>query len=255
MMGSLLTHLDDSTAKILNATISEEAGRWFLSFCVAIEREVKPARFPSAIVGVDLGVKSLAVLSTGQVIPNPRPMHRYSRKMARLNRELSRRQRGSRHRAETSRRLARLHRKARTCRADALHQLSGRLASTYGTAVIEDLNLAGMTRAPKAARRPNGGFARNRRGFKAGLNRAILHAAPAELRRKISYKLAWHGDRLFVANFPSSKRCSSCDAMKTKLSLSERTNRCCRCRVVIDRDLNPARNLAALGSNVAGRRR
>jgi len=136
MTTSLLRHLDDATARILNATISEEAGRWFCSLCVEIEREVTTAAFPEAVDGVDLGVKSLAVLSTGEVVPNQRALNRYARKMARLQRELSRRERGSKHRAETKRRLARVHRAVRTCRGDALDQLSSRLASTYGTVVL-----------------------------------------------------------------------------------------------------------------------
>jgi putative transposase len=252
MTTSLLSHLDDASARILNATISEEAGRWFVSLCCAIERQVKPALFSETVVGVDLGVKALAVLSTGEVVPNPKPLNRYARKMARLNRELSRRQRGSKHRAETRRRLARCHRAVRTCRADALHQLSSRLCSTYGTVVIEDLNVAGMTKSPKAVRNHDGSYARNGSRTKAGLNRSILDVAPAELRRQITYKLNWSGGQLIVADrfFPSSKMCSSCGAVRAKLSLAERTYRC-DCGLVMDRDLNAARNLAALASHVA----
>jgi len=88
MTTSLLCHLDDQTARILNATISEEAGRWFCSLCVEIERDASTAAFPDAVVGIDLGVKSLAVLSTGEVVANPRALNRYARRMARLNREL-----------------------------------------------------------------------------------------------------------------------------------------------------------------------
>jgi putative transposase len=149
MTTSLLAHLDDASARILNATISEEAGRWFCSLCVEIERQVTTAVFPDAVVGVDLGVKSLAVLSSGEVVQNPRPLDRYARKMARLQRELSRQEQGSKHRRETKRRLARIHRAVRTCRGDALHQLSSRLASTYGTIVVEDLHVAGMTRSAR----------------------------------------------------------------------------------------------------------
>ena len=242
-------------AKILNATISEEAGRWFCSICVEIERADPTAAFPDAVVGVDLGVKLLAVLSTGEEVENPRALNRYARKMARLSRELSRRQRGSNRRSDTKRRLARLHRRVRTCRADALHQLSSRLASTYGTVVLEDLNVAGMTRSPKAVPNGDGSYARNGKQAKAGLDRAILDVAPGEFRRQITYKLAWHGGQFIVADrfFPSSRLCSSCGAVKTKLSRSERTYRC-SCGLVIDRDLNAARNLEALVSNVAGGR-
>jgi len=255
MTTALLRHVDAGTARILNATISEEAGRWFCSICVEIGREDPAASFPDAVVGVDLGVKSLAVLSTGDVVENPKALNRYARKMARLQRELSRRERGSNRRKDTKRRLARLHRSARTCRADALHQLSSRLASTYGTVVLEDLNVAGMTRSPKAVRNGDGSYTRNGTRAKAGLNRAILDVAPGEFHRQINYKIAWHGGRLIVADrwFPSSKTCSSCGRVRAKLALAERRYRC-ECGLDIDRDLNAARNLAALAANVAGGR-
>ncbi|HEY5272212.1 MAG TPA: IS607 family element RNA-guided endonuclease TnpB [Acidimicrobiales bacterium] len=255
MTTSLLSHLDGGTARILNATISQEADRWFISICVEIEREDPAAAFPDAVVGVDLGVKFLAVLSTGEEVENPRALNRYARRMARLQRELSRRERGSNRRADTRRRLARTHRRVRTRRADALHQLSSRLASTYGTVVLEDLNVAGMTRSPKDVRNGDGSYARNGKRAKAGLNRAILDVAPAEFRRQVTYKLAWHAGTLVIADryFPSSKRCSSCGAVKATLSRAERTFRC-SCGLVMDRDLNAARNLEAFGANVAGGR-
>jgi putative transposase len=159
-----------------------------------------------------------------------------------LGRELSRRERGSNRRADTKRRLAQVHRRVRTYRADALHQLSSRLAATYGTVVLEDLNVAGMTRSPKAVPNEDGSYQRNGKKAKAGLNRAILDVAPGEFRRQITYKLAWHGGKLVIADryFSSSKRCSSCGEVKAKLSRAERTYRCA-CGLVIDRDLNAAR--------------
>jgi putative transposase len=123
--------------------------------------------------------------------------------------------------------------------------------------VLEDLHVVGMTKSPKAVRNGDGSYARNGKRAKAGLNRAILDVAPGEFRRRITYKLAWHGGKFVVADryFPSSKLllCSSCGAVRTKLSLAERTYRCA-CGLVIDRDLNAARNLEALAVNVAGGR-
>ena len=109
---------------------------------------------------------------------------------------------------------------------------------------MEDLNVAGMSRAAKGSRRRQ----------KSGLNRAVLDTAPAELRRQLTYKLAWRGGRLVVADrwFASSKLCSSCGAVKAKLTLSTRMYRCEECRLVMDRDLNAARNLAALCTTSPG---
>jgi putative transposase len=132
-----------------------------------------------------------------------------------------------------------------------LHQLSTDLASTYRTVVIEDLAVKNMTAAPKPVAdsehpgtfRPNGSLA------KAGLNTALLDVSPAEFRRQLTYKLRWHGGTLVVVNrwFPSSKTCSRCQAVKTKLPLRERIYCCEKCHLVIDRDFNAALNLAAYG--------
>jgi putative transposase len=237
-------------ARILSATISEGAGRWFVSFGCQVERTREPGAAPGAVVGVDLGVKHLAALSTGKLVENPKALARYRRRVAHLERELSRREKGSKRRTRTKTRLARTHARVANVRLDALHKLTSGLASSYGTVVIEDLNVAGMTAAPKPvpdAERP-GTYAHNGRRAKSGLNRAILDASPGELRRQLTYKLEWRGGRLIVADrfFPSTKTCSSCGAVKAKLPLAERTYRCA-CGLEIDRDLNAALNLAAYG--------
>ena len=140
-------------------------------------------------------------------------------------------------------------------RADALHKLTTRLAKTCGTVVIEDLNVAGMTARPAPRADPDrpGRHLRNGARAKSGLNKAILDASPGELRRQLAYKCQWYGSTLVVADpwFPSSKTCSGCRTVKTKLSLAERVFRCEACGAVLDRDLNAARNLAALVDHVA----
>ena len=241
--------LDRGQARILSATVSEGAGRWFVSFTCEVERQDLPATDPAAVVGIDLGVKHLAVVSTGEVVENPEALSRYERRMRRLQRAASRRLKGSRRRARTKVQLARCHRKVADTRRDVLHQLTTPLATTYGVVVVEDLHVKGMTAAPKPAENGDGTYARNGARAKAGLNRAVLDTSPAELRRQLTYKLAWHGGRLVVADrfFPSSKLCSSCGETKAKLSLAERSYRCEHCGLVIDRDLNAALNLAAYG--------
>jgi putative transposase len=188
-------------------------------------------------VGVDLGIKYLAVLSTGETVPNPRHLQEASKPLRRAQRRLARRRAPDRRagtpgsgRWEQARRdLNRLHAKVANRRADALHKLTTRLASTYGTIVVEDLHVAGLLK--------------NRR-----LAKHLADASFGELRRQLAYKTAWRGGSLVVADqwFPSSKTCSGCGAVKTKLRLSERTYQCEHCGLVVDRDLNAARNLANL---------
>ncbi|MGH9154637.1 MAG: RNA-guided endonuclease InsQ/TnpB family protein [Acidimicrobiales bacterium] len=208
----------------------------------------------ASIVGVDVGVGNLAVLSTGEMVPNPRPLSRYARRVARLQEQLARQHKGSRRRTGTKARIARCHAKVADLRADGLHKLTTRLATTYGTVVVEDLNVAGMTRRPRPVVDPDrpGAYLANRAAAKAGLNRAVLDAAVAELRRQLAYKCTWYGSTLVVADrwYPPSKTCSACGRRKPSLSLAERTYRC-ECGLVADRDLNAARNLAALAAGIS----
>ncbi len=249
---ALLTRLSTGDARILSATISETAGRWFVSYGCEVSRKDLPAKHPLEVVGVDLGVKTLATLSTGAVIESPKPLNRYTRKMSRLQREMSRRHRGSGRHKRTCRKVARVHQQVANARKDATHKLTTALTSTYGTVVIEDLNVVGMTAKPKPVQRPDGSYAQNGRRRKAGLNRAIADASFGEIRRQIEYKAKWRGGQVIVVDrfYPSSKTCSSCGAAKAKLSLAERTYSCDACGLVIDRDLNAALNLAAYGRQV-----
>ncbi|MDA8269636.1 MAG: IS607 family element RNA-guided endonuclease TnpB [Actinomycetota bacterium] len=240
--------LDAGAGRVLSATVSQSAGRWYVAFGVEVTRPEYRAA-PGRVVGVDVGVKSLAVLSTGEVVPNPKHLSTYQRRMARLQAQCARRAGPARGQAPSKRwvrssaRLGRAHAKVASARTDGLHKLTTRLVKTHETVVVENLNVAGMT----ASARGSGHW----RG-KAGLNRAVLDTAPGELRRQLAYKAAWYGSRLVVADrwYPSSKTCSRCKTVKAKLSLSERTYRCERCGLVIDRDLNAATNLAFLVESV-----
>jgi putative transposase len=232
---ALLERVEAGRARILRATVSREGGRWFVSFTCEVEREPKTPKCPGTVVGVDAGPLHLAVLSTGEKVPNPQPLKAALRKLARLNRELARRKLGSKNREETRRRLARLHARIARIRRDTLHKLTTRLARTCGTIVVETLNVSGMLR--------------NRR-----LSRSVTDAALAEVRRQLGYKTVWHGSRLVEADrfWPSSRTCSRCGAVKESLPLWERTFRCDACGLSLDRDENAARNLAALVAAVAG---
>ena len=183
---------------------------------------------------MDAGIRHLAVLSTGVIVANPRSQEHQLNKLRRLNRQLARCQPGSKHREQTRRQLARVHARAANLRRDAIHKLSTALATQHGMVVVEQLNVAGMIR--------------NRR-----LARVLSDAGLAELRRQLSYKTAWYGSRLVVADrfYPSSKTCSACGWVKGKLTVGERTFVCATCGHIIDRDLNAARNLAKLIDHVA----
>jgi putative transposase len=254
-LGRLRTHestrklarrLEAGTARILSATVTCTAERWYVSFTVEVQRRIPEPRHCGDIVGVDVGIHHLAVLSTGRVVPKPRPLDRAARRLRRLNRHLARRHGprapdGSRRVpsagwTQTRQRLARAHARVARIRRDGLHKLTSDMATSHGTIAVEHLTVSGMVRNRRVAR-------------------AIADAGLAELRRQLAYKTTWAGTRLVQADtfYPSSKTCSACGAAKAKLPLSVRVFCCEACGLRIDRDLNAARNLAALVNLVVAR--
>jgi putative transposase len=225
----------DTEAKILSATVSEHAGHWYVSLLVEQERTV-PVN-TGAVVGLDLGVKTLATLSDGTVIPNPRPLKRRLKKLKRLHRAVSRKVKGSKNRRKAARRLARLYRTVSNQRQDTLQQLSTQLARTKSVVVIENLNVAGMLKNHHLAQ-------------------AIADVGFAEFRRQLRYKAEWYGSRVVLADRwePSSKTCSGCGWYDETLELADRVFHCRNphrpeCSLVLDRDLNAAINLAKLAGS------
>ncbi|MCY0879437.1 MAG: IS607 family element RNA-guided endonuclease TnpB [Firmicutes bacterium] len=232
---ALLTRLAAGTARILRVTVSRHGGRWLVSFTCEVERQPSVPRRPQSVVAVDVGVRCLAVLSTGKKVHNPQPLKKALRQIARLQRVLARRRRGSRRGEAARRRLARASARVAQIREHTWHHLTTRRAKTYGIVVVETLNVEGMKRNRRVAR-------------------AVADAALATLRRQLQYKCPWYGARLVAADrfYPSSNRCSACGVVKDALPLWERTFHCDACGVVLDRDENAARNLAALAAAVAG---
>ena len=218
-------------AKVLRMTISKRAGRWYASLTVEREGEPVVNHPKGGAVGVDLGVKNLATLSDGAVVPNPRYLKKSERKLKRAQQALSRKTKGSNRRAKAKAKVARLHARVANRRSDALHKLTTRLAREYSDISIEDLNVSGMVK--------------NRH-----LAKSISDAAFGEFRRQLKYKTARSGARLHVVDrwFASSKTCSGCGGVKAKLSLAERTYRCDSCGLTMDRDLNAAINILIAGS-------
>ena len=218
-------------ARVLRMAVSRRAGRWYAS--LTVEREDKPVtQAPKGgAVGVDLGIKTLATLSDGTVIENPRCLAASERRLKQAQKALSRKTMGSNRRAKARAKVARLHARVANCRSDAMHKATTWLASTYSDISVEDLHVAGMVKNHHLAK-------------------AVSDASFAEFRRQLEYKTARTGTRLHIVDrwYPSSKTCSRCGRVKAKLSLSERVYRCDGCGLSIDRDLNAAINIEVAGS-------
>ncbi len=237
----LARRVDNGTARIRSAALSLQRGRWYVALSVELPDPAPVQRTGGRVVGVDLGIKSLAVLSTGETVPNPRHLDAAVTALRRLQRICSRRRGPDRRtRVEPSNRwrkakarVADLHTRVANQRRDGLHKLTTRLVRDYDTIVVEDLHVAGMVRNRCLARHISG----------LGI---------AQLRCQVQYKAADAGVRVVVADrwYPSSKTCSACGTAKAKLSLAEREFVCKSCGTRLDRDVNAAMNLAALAAEV-----
>jgi putative transposase len=220
--------------RILSATCRREADRWYVALTVEVTRP-DPVGIDGPVVGVDRGISTFAVCSDGATINSPRAAARSRRRLRRRSREVTRKQKGSANRHKAALSLARGHRRIRNQRVDALHKATTALAKAKSVIVVEDLHVAGLVR--------------NRH-----LARAIADQGWAEFHRQLTYKTAWYGSRLLVAPrfYPSSKTCSRCGVVKATLPLGVRSFGCEGCGLVMDRDLNAARNLARLAEAELG---
>lgn len=218
-----------SGVRALSCSVSERAGRWFVSVPVEQDLATESDIRHLPVLGVDVGVKNLAVLSDGTVFENPKALARGSLRLARLQRVLSRRVKGSANRRKAKCLVARQHYRISCIRQDALHKCSSAITKRCSTVVIEDLNVVGMLKNHKLAK-------------------SVSDASMSELHRQISYKAAWRGVSVVTADrwFPSSKTCSRCGKRKAVLSLETRTYVCESCGLVEYRDLNAACNLRNL---------
>ncbi|MGH3365537.1 MAG: IS607 family element RNA-guided endonuclease TnpB [Nocardioidaceae bacterium] len=237
--GKLAKMLTRGRFHVYAACFRYQHGRWVLSVTGVAAPFHHARRNPSLAtghhqdrVGVDLGVKTLAVVADQhgrllQAHEGVKALQHAQERLKLANQAHARTKRGSHGRAKAARRLGRMHARVAAVRRHFLHQLTTELVRGYSSVVIEDLNAARMLR--------------NRR-----LARVVSDAAFGEFARQLTYKAAWYGTELVVADrwYPSSKTCSSCRSIDADLTLSDRIYRCDGCGLVLDRDLNAAINLA-----------
>jgi len=216
-----------------SATVSEKAGRWFVSVLVEEDHpELIEATGP--VIGIDLGVKTLATLSDGRTFENPKALRSRLKALKRLSRRHSRKQKGSQNRKKAQRKLAKLHARITNIRKDALHKATSAIIARTKpdsqrptTIVLEDLNIQGMMK--------------NRT-----LSRAIADVGLYEFKRQIRYKAAYAGVEVKQVSkwYPSSKTCSCCGWLDEDQKVSDRVFICLDCGYVADRDYNASKNLA-----------
>ncbi len=214
-------------------TVSQDAaGRWFVSL-LCEDPGVQPLPATDAAVGIDVGLNHLLTLSTGEKIANPRHERKDRARLALAQRRLAKKAKGSANRAKARRKAAKVYARITDRRRDHLHQLTTRLVRENQTLVIEDLTVRNMVK--------------NR-----GLARAISDAAWSDFRNMLEYKAAWYGRNVVAVDrfFPSSRLCSTCGTLASKMPLHVR-EWTCHCGTTHDRDVNAAKNLKAAGLAVS----
>ncbi len=214
--------------KPLWATVSLKAGIWQVSVSVEM-LDLAPSSVENSAqsaVGIDLGINRLATLSNGEIFANPNALEKNLKKLKRASKALARKTKGSANRKKAKLRLAILHAKIANLRQDSLHKLTTTVVKNHSVICLEDLNVSGMTKNTRLARR-------------------LCDSSFGEIRRQIEYKAKLGGKRvLFVGRFfASSKICNSCSTINENLMLKDRTWTCFNCQSTHDRDVNAAKNI------------
>ncbi|MCZ5840604.1 transposase [Escherichia coli] len=232
--------------KIKNATISQLAGQWYISFQVEIET-AEPNHTSTTIVGLDAGVAKLATLSDGTVFEPVNSFQKNQKKLARLQRQLSRKVKFSNNWQKQKRKIQRLHSRIANIRRDYLHKVTTTVSKNHAMIVIEDLKVSNMSKSAAGTVSQPG---RNVRA-KSGLNRSILDQGWYEMRRQLEYKQLWRGGQvLAVPPAYTSQRCACCGHTAKENRLSQSQFRCQVCGYTANADVNGARNILAAGHAV-----
>jgi putative transposase len=215
-------------------TISRDPlGRWYVS--MLFDDEIEPLLDTGAVVGIDLGLKSLLVTSDGESIDHPQFLRKKEKRLARYQRIMARRVKGSTRRLKTKRRVAKTHAAIADSRRNFLHEESTKIVRRYDVIAVEDLSVKNMVK--------------NRR-----LSKSISDSGWGEFRSMLAYKAEWYGKKFVVVDrfYPSSKTCSDCGHLLKELSLGTRRWACPSCGTLHDRDINAAKNIIAEGLSVLG---
>lgn len=213
-------------------TVSRDnSGRYHIS--ILVEDHVEQLTANDSTVGIDAGITTLATLSTGEKIANPQYEKKDREKLARAQRNFSRKQKGSKNREKARLKVAKAYARITDRRKDHLHKLTTRLVRENQVIAIEDLSVRSMVKNHRLAR-------------------AISDASWSQFRHMLEYKAEWYGRDVVVIDrfYPSSKTCSACGAMQNSMPLNVREWEC-TCGANHDRDVNAAQNILAVGLAVS----
>ena len=219
--------------KVNNVCIKRIADKWFAVVNIEIPNEAPMVCENQAIVGVDLGIKTMATCSNGLVFENPKALRSNLKRLKRRQKSLCRKIKGSNNRNKQQIVVAKTYYRIACIRKNAIHNATTKIVDSASVIVMEDLNVQGMLKNRKLAQ-------------------AIGDVSFGEFLRQIKYKARWQNKEVVMADrfYASSKTCSCCGRKKEVLKLSERIFSCEYCGIKIDRDLNAAKNLANYGTTL-----
>lgn len=222
----------EMTGKPLLATISRTpTGKYFASITCETKHEILPST--GKRVGIDLGIKDLAICSDGKIFRSPRTTNKHAKKLTYEQRQLSKKKKGSGKRFKQRKKVAVVHEAIKNIRTDHLHKTTHSIISKNQAVIIEDLNVKGMIKNHCLAK-------------------AIADASWHELTRQLEYKAQWNGRDFTKIDrwFPSSKTCNVCNFINQDLQLKDRRWTCPKCKTVLDRDLNASKNILKQGLKI-----
>lgn len=231
---------------IRNATVSQEAGHWYVS--IQVEVKLNEVYHPSAkCVGLDVGIAQFATLSDGSPIESLNIFRKWEKELGKAQKALARKIKWSQNFKKQKARIQRLHRKIANIRRDFLHKCSTRLCKSHAMIVVEDLKITNMSRSAKGTLEEPGVNVKQ----KSGLNKSILDQGWGEFKRQLEYKLTWLGG-LFLKVSPkyTSQKCNECGQIDkaNRISQSEFVCQCCGYKA--NADVNAAKNILAAGHAV-----
>ncbi|MEX6425434.1 RNA-guided endonuclease InsQ/TnpB family protein [Providencia manganoxydans] len=232
--------------EVRNVTVSQSCGKWYVS--IQTEYEIAdPVHNAESMVGLDAGVTKLATLSDGKIYPPVNSFKASQRKLATLQRQLSRKVKFSANWKKQKRKIQRLHSHIANIRKDYLHKTTTEISKNHAMIVIEDLKVSNMSKSAKGTAEQRG---RNVRA-KSGLNRSILDQGWYEMRRQLEYKQLWRGGQvLAIPPAYTSQKCACCGHTAKDNRQSQSKFVCQVCGYTENADINGARNILAAGHAV-----
>ncbi|HGL6719217.1 transposase [Burkholderia contaminans] len=237
----------DVLGEVRNATVSQNAGKWFVSIQTAREVEQPVSKATSAI-GIDMGIARFATMSDGSYLAPLNSFKLHEARLCRAQRAMSRKTKFSNNWKKAKARIQRIHARIGNSRRDYLHKATTTISQNHAMVCIEDLQVRNMSRSAAGSRDAPGQNVR----AKSGLNKSILDQGWFEFRRQLDYKLAWRGGWLIaVPPRNTSRTCPACDHVSADNRRTQARFACVACGFEENADVVGAINILARGHRVA----